>query len=146
MSSHGFGKAFFLAMLLMFLVSAATAESYLQIKDAWVRQPPPGASAAGAYLTIINPTSNDYYITGVSSTRFGAAELHESVEENGMARMMHHNFYRIPANSTFEAKPSSYHLMLFRWDAPLKTGEKIEFNLQQGNGDLMPFTAIVKRP
>lgn len=146
MSLSECGKAFFPAILLLFLVSAASAESYLQIKDAWVRQPPPGASAAGAYLTIINPTDKDYYITGVSSARFGAVELHESVEENGMARMVHHNYYKIPANSTFEAKPGSYHLMLFRWEAPLKSGEKIEFVLKQGNGDLLPFTATVKRP
>jgi len=140
------GKAFFLAILLLSLVTTASAESFLQIKDAWVRQPPPGASVAGAYLTIINPTDDDYYITGVNSDRFGAIELHETVEENGMGRMIHHNYYKIPANSTFEAKPGSYHLMLFRWKAPLNVGEKIEFNLKQGNGDLLPFTAVVKRP
>jgi len=146
MNLPGPGKAFFLAILLLSLATAASAESFLEIEDAWVRQPPPGASVAGAYLTIINPTNDDYYITGVHSDRFGAIELHETVEDNGMGRMIHHNYYRIPANSKFEAKPGSYHLMLFRWEAPLKEGEKIEFNLQQGNGDSVPFTAIVKRP
>jgi len=139
-------KSFFTATLLLSLLSAASAESFLQVTDAWVRQPPPGASVAAAYLTIINPGNDDYYITAVDSGRFGAIELHETVEENGIGRMLHHNFYKIPANSKFEIKPGSYHLMLFRWKTPLKIDEKIEFNLKQGNGDLLPFTAVVKRP
>ena len=146
MNLSGLGKNLFIAMLYLSLTTGVLADSYLQIENAWVRQPPPGASAAAAYLTIINPTKDDYYITGASSDRFGAVELHESVEEKGMARMIHHDYYKIPANSQFEAKPGSYHLMLFRWEAPLKAGEKIKFNLRQGNGDLVPFTATVKRP
>ncbi len=135
-----------LLTLTLFCISSATAESFLQVKDAWVRQPPPNASATAGYLTIVNPSDTDYYITGAESERFGAIELHESVEENGMARMIHHNFYRVPAKSQLDIRPGSYHLMLFRWQPPLKEGEKIHFQLKLGNGDRVPFTAVVKRP
>ena len=134
------------SIALMLLSTEALAESFLKVEDAWVRQPPPGASAAAAYFTIHNPSDSAYYITGAESPVFAAVELHETVEQDGFARMMRHNFYKVPANAVFRAKPGSYHMMLFRWEAALQEGDKIPFQLKLGNGDTVPFEAIVKRP
>lgn len=124
---------------------SVSAGNDLEIKNAWVRLPPPGAGAAAGYLTIHNSCDDDYYVTAVTSPVFGSAELHESVEQDGIATMQHHKFYTVPANSVFEAKPGSYHLMLFRWKNPLQEGDVIPFELQLGNGNRIGFNAIVKR-
>ena len=118
----------------------------LVIQNAWIRQPPPGASATAGYMDIVNQSDDDYYVTGAQSPRFGSIELHESVEADGMARMVHHHFYRIPANTSFAVKPGSYHLMLFKWTENLQPGETVPMSLKLGNGNSIEFAATVRRP
>lgn len=118
----------------------------LTLENAWIRLPPPGAPATAGYMTIRNASAEDYYVTAVSSPAFEDVQLHESVEKDGMAKMIHHDYYRIPANAVFEIKPGSYHLMLFRWKDNLREGDVIPFEVKLGNGKSLTVDAVVKRP
>ena len=65
-----------------------------------------------------------------SSPAAKTAELHETVDENGVMKMVHHpEGWEIPAGGTLELKPGGKHIMLIGLTAPLVAGEKIKVTL-----------------
>ena len=65
-----------------------------------------------------------------SSPAAKTVELHETVDENGVMKMVHHpEGWEIPAGSTLELKPGGKHIMLIGLTAPLEAGKKIQMTL-----------------
>ena len=128
--------------LLLLLPMMAQAE-YLEITDAWVRAAPPNARVMVGYATVTNTSEYEIWITGAGSEGFGAVELHETIEENGMATMIHLKFVKLQPGQTVNFKPGGKHFMLFRPVAPAKVNDSINFYLHLGNGDRENFTATV---
>jgi copper(I)-binding protein len=130
--------------LLLLLPVIAQAE-YLEVKDAWVRVAPPNARVMVAYATIVNNSEDTIWITAASSDGFDAVEMHETIEENGMASMIHLDFIQLEAGQTVNFAPGGKHFMLFRPVSQSNPGDQIRFYLHLGNGDKEAFTAVVSR-
>lgn len=130
--------------LLLLLPMMAQAE-YLDIKDAWVRAAPPNAKVMVAYATVSNTSEYDIWVTSASSDGFGAVELHETIETNGMASMIHLDYVKLQPGESVNFEPGGKHFMLFRPKSAHKTGDKINFYLHLGNGDKQPFITEVLR-
>lgn len=128
--------------LILLLPMLAQAE-YLDIKDPWVRAAPPNARVMVGYATVSNPSKYDIWVTGASSDSFDAVEMHETIEQDGMATMIHLDYIKIESGQTVYFKPGGKHLMLFRPTGSSKVGDAIGFSLHLGNGDKEAFSATV---
>ena len=133
-----------LLVSLLFLPFAVQAE-WLQISDAWVRAAPPNARVMVAYATVKNVSQDSIWISGASSDAFDSVELHETIEENGMASMVHLPYIKLDAGETVHFKPGGKHMMLFGPKKFSQPGETIHFSLLLGNGDEEKFDAVVAR-
>jgi len=130
--------------LLLCLPLLAQAE-YLHISNAWVRAAPPNVKVMVAYATVKNSSEYTIWITAAESERFNSVEIHETIEENGMASMVHLGFVRLEPGQTAHFEPGGKHLMLFTAQNTTRIGDYIPFNLVLGNGDRESFTAVVSR-
>ena len=97
------------------LVAACSSDSPpLVATDVVVKPPMPGMRMTAGYLTLRNNTAEDIAIDRVTSPQFGKVEMHETVIEDGVARMSALGEVVLPAGEAVEFKPGGKHLMLMR--------------------------------
>ena len=97
------------------LVTACSIESApLVATDVMIKQPMPGMQMTAGYLTLTNNTTQAIRITQVTSPQFDSVEMHESVVEDGMARMYPLGDLTILAGKAVNFEPGGKHLMLTR--------------------------------
>ena len=115
------------APLLFLLLApiAGAAPSPVAIEDAWVRAAPPGASAMAAYATLRNSGDAAVDVRPCPSEGFASVELHETVQEGGMARMRPLPSLTVPAGGTAALAPGGAHLMLMAPVSQPQPGESV---------------------
>ena len=135
--------------LLALIVSAwsllATADSTLQVENAWVREAPPSAHMMAAYMTLKNTGSGEAVLTQVDSPAFGHVMLHKSEVVDGVARMIHQDEIVIPAQGSVELKPGGFHLMMPAPEKRLMEGDRVDFILTFSNGATTRVQADVRK-
>ena len=119
-------------LILMFAsiwISGCTGRSSLKIDNVWAR---PGLSGnnSAAFFVIDNNQSTPDRLLSASGDVAASIEVHKSVMEGGVMKMQPQEFVEVPANSTVEFKPGSYHVMLVNLNKDLKTGDRFELTLQ----------------
>lgn len=127
------------------LISGTVFAASVDINGQWVREAPPGMQMLAGYMVIQNNTKTELVLTGASSPAFGMIELHHTVIENGMARMMQQKSITIPANSKFVFKPKSYHLMLMKPKRQLREGDEVRITLEFSNFRTVSATFPVRK-
>lgn len=106
----------------------------ITVRDGWVRQPPPGASVAGAYFSIHNAGSADDRLLAVATEAAAHVEIHEMRSEDGMMRMRElPDGLPLPAGASTHLEPGGNHLMLINPTAPLVAGDIVGVTLQFAN-------------
>lgn len=130
--------------LLPALLVAATAQAGVEASGGWIREAPPGAAALAGYVTLANPGVAAQRCTGVTGAEFGAAELHRSVLEDGMSRMLAGQVIELPAGGRVELAPGGLHIMLFRPARALVAGDRTRLTLHCSGGDV-PADFTVRR-
>jgi copper(I)-binding protein len=121
--------AFAAALLIAGMAGLASAHEVkvgtLTITDLWTRATPPGAPAAGGFLTITNTGTEPDRLIAVSSPETAAGELHEMSMENDVMKMNAvAGGIEIPAGATVKLAPGGLHLMLIGPKGPLTEGGK----------------------
>lgn len=97
------------------LMSACSLERVpLTATDVAIAKPRPGMQMTAAYLTLANNTTQAITITRVTSPEFEIVEMHESVIEDGMARMYRLGDLTILPGKSVQFVPGAKHLMLMR--------------------------------
>ncbi|MBD3618070.1 MAG: copper chaperone PCu(A)C [Gammaproteobacteria bacterium] len=134
-----------LLSLTLCLAAAAQADDAVTASDAWIREAPPGAPMLAGYLVLTNHSGTERALVKAEGADFGAIELHRSVFEDGMARMMPQERIPVPAGGAVELKPGDYHLMLMRPARPLRAGDVSEITLHFDDGSRLPVRAEVRR-
>ena len=125
------------ALLLPLVAACATAEpppSGRLVTSAWVRPADSGATG-GAYLTIVNADTMTVELTGVASSVAQAAEVHESMQHDGMTHMMARPSIGIGARDSLVMKPGGLHVMLLQLTRPLVAGDTVPLVLRFSTGD-----------
>ncbi|MEB3329297.1 MAG: copper chaperone PCu(A)C [Candidatus Sericytochromatia bacterium] len=112
----------------------ANAEGPAVIREPWVREAPPQASAMAAYMTIENVKKTPLKLTGARSPQFAKVEIHEIVTENGMARMQEVKALSIAPGGKLVLEPGSTHVMLIGPKKPLPAGAPVELTLLWAGG------------
>jgi len=102
----------------------------ITLDNAWVRQPPPGAAVAGAYLSLTNPGPDDDRLVAVESPAAERVEIHDMQVVSGMMQMRRlEQGLPLPARDTTTLAPGGLHLMLIAPTAELTAGETVEITL-----------------
>lgn len=123
-----------LAVTLSHAVLAAEATG-ITVHDGYIRLPPPGSPAA-AYFTLKN-SGADRALVDADCACAGMTMIHESIEQDGMARMRHVDSAALPSGGELVLKPGGLHVMLMRLNAPLKAGDTLPLTLHFADGDTL---------
>ncbi|MBP6774624.1 MAG: copper chaperone PCu(A)C [Gemmatimonadaceae bacterium] len=126
---------------------AAPPENHtpLQVRDAWVRAADSGATGA-AYLTLANGDTVDIAITGWSSSAAVAAELHETMQHQGMVHMSARPAIVIARDSTLTMIPGGLHVMLIELRRALVVGDTVSLIATFADGRTLDVRAPVRAP
>jgi hypothetical protein len=109
------------------------------VSDAWIR---PGAMNrnSAAFFKITNNTGIEDTLYEVKSDLAKVVQIHETFDKgNDMKGMRHIEQLIIPAKSSIELKPGSFHIMLIGLNQDLKNGDtgKLTLNFKvNGNVEL----------
>jgi copper(I)-binding protein len=134
-----------LATVLICLVFSACSKEALPplvVSDVVITAPMPGKSMSAGYLSITNNTSDAVTISQVESTEFESVEIHESVLQDGIAKMQQLSELTIPAKSTIKLEPGGKHLMLMR---PSGTPTQVSLNFYSENTLLLGVAAPLSK-
>ncbi|MBX2847442.1 MAG: SCO family protein [Acidiferrobacterales bacterium] len=123
----------------------STAIGELDIVDAWIRPAPPTANSMAAYLTLKNTTNADIEIVGVRSQNFSMAMIHDTIMENGIAKMQHLDKLIVPAGGEITLAPLAKHLMLMQPHSPLTIGDIAQITLIASDGSQLTQNIEVKQ-
>jgi copper(I)-binding protein len=111
----------------LFLPLSAYAE--VKVVEPWIPEAPPNAQALGAFMVLENDEDREVKVVSAWAPGFDTIELHKSVEENGMHKMIKQDALVIPPMGSLELKPGSYHVMLIGVHKPPKAGDVIPLRL-----------------
>ncbi|PKH05808.1 copper chaperone PCu(A)C [Moritella sp. Urea-trap-13] len=125
--------------------SFAAEQTNMMIMDAWVRAAPPSAKVQAAFFTVMNHSNQTIVLTDVEAQGFGRSELHLSAKKDGMMTMQKQQKVTIPANTIFQFKPGSYHVMLLEPNKIAAPGELVNVSFTLLNGEKISAQMPVKR-
>ena len=108
--------------------------SLVQVKNAWVREPPGGHPITGAYMEIINRSSVVCEIIGVSSEKVGRVEIHSMDHDDGMMRMRKVDSLMLRPEEEISLQPGGLHLMLMDIADVLNAGDSLPLILHFSDG------------
>jgi len=124
----------------------------MKVAGAWARETPPGTTETAVYLSITNGTGSDDALVSASSPA-GMAGVHEVVAVGSadpmasagpMMAMQPVASVPIPAGTTLDLRPGSFHIMITDLSAPLKAGSTIEVTLTFQTAPPVTVTAEVR--
>ena len=82
--------------------------------DIVITKPMPGKLMSAGYITLSNNTRALIELTHIVSPNFESIEIHESIVDNGIAKMQRIDSLSIQAGSTSKLERGGKHLMLMR--------------------------------
>lgn len=94
----------------------------LQIIHPMAYETAPSVKVGGGFMVIANEGEEDDALIGVKAD-FPKVMIHETIQQDGVARMQHVERIEIPAGETVELAPGGYHVMFMGVSEPLKAGE-----------------------
>lgn len=113
------------------LLTAAPTDAQTQpieVQNAWARATAAGAKAGGVFLTITDKGGPDRLV-GASTPVAAVAEVHETINDNGVMRMRPIPALPLQPGQPVVLKPGGYHIMLMGMKQQLKDGETFPVTL-----------------
>ena len=130
--------------LSLMLTGAVSFAKDLSVDAPYVREVPPGVMTSASFLTLKNDTDKAIALIKVHSDVAKNIELHEHTHKDGMMEMRQVNRINIPAHGETVLKPGGYHIMLIGLTRKIKSGDKVEIELEFDNGEKQKIMAEVK--
>ena len=101
------------------------------------------AKTSAAYLTILNGLDQAVTLRSIE-TDVATAELHETVEKDGVLRMVpHEGGFEIDAGTALVLAPGGKHLMLMNLKSALATGNEAPLTLNFDNAETIEVNAAI---
>lgn len=119
---------------------------YVRAVDAWIPAAPPSARMLAGYVELVNEGADPVTINSVRAAGFEIAEIHRSVDDNGVARMRRVEQIEIPAGEAVELAPGGLHIMLMRPERVPKSGESVTIELLDDNDAIVATFDATVRP
>ena len=137
-------KRFAVGVMLMTTCLMAIAASTVVVRDAWVREAPPGAAVLAAYLTLENTGTKQDKLVAVRCPDFDKIEIHATEIRSGVAHMIALDALPIPPQAVVKLAPGGYHLMLHHPRRALAAGMSIKLELRFASGSRLTVAAPVR--
>jgi copper(I)-binding protein len=136
-----------LATLILALapIAAATEEIGVTVRDAWVREAPPGVAMMAGYMVLQNKTSRPQVLVAASSSGFETVMIHRTVAREGMTGMEHAPQIELLPNASLLFGPGGYHLMLLKPKRRLRVGDRVVIKLEFRGGLVLPVACEVRK-
>lgn len=119
--------------------AATSGECPLSVSDAWVKAADSGMTAA--FGAVVNTSDRPVTITGASTPAAGMTELHQTIEENGTAKMQQVSAFNVEADNQLTLMPGGDHLMLMDLTGPIAAGDDVNITLNCKDAGTVSFTA-----
>lgn len=120
-------KRFWVGLLAAGFALEAAADS-LTIDDAWARATPPNVPTAAGYLEIRNDGEADRLVA-VRSEAARAVEIHSTVQDGALMRMVHVDALPVPSAAVTRLEPGGHHIMFMDIAKPFVPGETVVVTL-----------------
>ena len=130
-------------LVLSFAAAAAGAQS-LTAEHGWIRSAPPGAPVLAGYVRLSNPGETPLRVVEARSSAFEAIEIHETIEQDGVARMRPVGEIVILPGASVNLEPGGLHLMLMRPRRKLMLGDSVVVDLITDDGEALPLVLGVR--
>lgn len=117
----------------------------LVVSDAWARPADSGATG-GIYMTLANVDTGAVTITALSTPLAASAELHQTMQMDGMVHMSARPNVMIERAGTLTMAPGGLHVMLTSLTSALRVGDSVVLTVTLSDGRMMPVTATVRAP
>jgi copper(I)-binding protein len=134
-----------LAALLLLAAPAWAQAQGITIDHPWARATAPSAKAGGVFLTL-KPGAAPDKLTGASTPVAEMAELHRTVAENGVMKMLPVETMPVEPGKPVELKPGGLHIMLMGLKQPLKQGETFPITLRFEKSPPVTATVMIGAP
>lgn len=139
-------QALFVGLILaLTFVPAAGEEAGVSVRDAWVRESPPGVAMMAGYMELRNNTSRRQVLVAASSSGFETVTIHRTVVKDGVAGMVHAPQIELTPNARLIFAPGGYHLMLMNPKRTLRAGDPVVINLEFRGGLVLPVAYEVRK-
>jgi copper(I)-binding protein len=129
-------------LILAFPVRAQQAP--VAVEHAWARATSASAKVGGAFVTIQAVTADS--VVSASSPVAGSAELHQTVNESGVMKMLPVKNLALAPGKPVELKPGGYHIMLMGLKQPLKQGESFPLTLTFAHAPPVTIQVQIEAP
>ena len=124
--------------------SAAPSGDNLRVEEPFARPAAAGQNGA-AYFTIVNPTQEADQLVAVAGDIAMHVELHESVNDGGVMRMIPHpEGFPVAPGTTLQFQPGGKHVMLMNLNRALTPGESFDLVLTFANAGEIKLTVPVQ--
>ena len=127
------------------LVAAASEAAGVFVRDAWVRESPPGMIMMAGYMALRNNTSQTQVLLAASSPGFETVTIHRTIVKDGMAGMVHAAQIELTPGTSLSFAPGGYHLMLMSPKRTLRAGDRVDINLEFRGGLRLPVSFEVRQ-
>jgi hypothetical protein len=108
------------------LAASVAQAGTVEVKDAWIRATPPGATTAAGYAVIVNHGFTTDRLMGGHTAVAGSVEPHQTTMAGGVMRMRAiPGGLAIGASAAAHLSPNGDHLMLIGLKRPLRAGEHV---------------------
>lgn len=115
------------------------------VRDAWVREAPPGTTMMAGYMELRNNTSRPRILVAASSSGFEGVMIHRSIVKDGMAGMAHAPQIELAPKAGMIFAPGGYHLMLMNPKRTPRAGDAVVINLEFRGGLVLPVAFEVRK-
>jgi copper(I)-binding protein len=132
-------------ILTLAAVPAASEEAGISVRDAWIRQTPPGMTMMAGYMELRNNTSRSHVLVAASSPGFASVIIHRTLVKDSIARMVHASQIELTPNASLIFAPGGYHLMLMNPKRTLRAGDPVVINLEFRGGLVLPVAFEVRK-
>ncbi len=136
---------FFCLISALSLVPAASEEAGVSVRDAWIRETPPGMTVMAGYMQLRNNTSRPQVLVAAGSPGFERVMIHRTMVKDGMAGMVHASQIELAPNGSLNFAPGGYHLMLMNPKQLLRAGDRVVINLEFRDGLVLPVDFEVRK-
>ncbi|NJC33000.1 hypothetical protein GGR88_000474 [Sphingomonas jejuensis] len=127
------------ALALPLAVLAGCSQPELHAEGGWVQLPAVPGNPAAAYFTLKGGVEDNALIA-VTAPRALRAELHQSMQQGGMAAMEPVRRVPVPARGETVLAPGGTHVMLFGLDRSIASGQGVELLLTFEAGPAIRYT------
>ncbi len=127
------------------LLAAAGNPSSVEIAHPWARATP-GAAKNGVMFVTLTDRGQPDRVTGVSTPVAERAELHETIDDNGIMKMRPVDGLPLEPGAPVTLAPGGKHIMLMGLKAPLKLGDTFPATFTFAHAAPLTVTVTVESP